>query len=176
VGVQVQQEQAARADKQQRASVNHGAPAVAATTKPGAFKESGVVRTREAGGAHKPTPRPENNASKPAIHPNDLPRTDRPASPNTGISKQDLKYQQQQEKLQAKQQKDLQNLQQKQEQEHQQMAKQQADEAKKQQMEERHQQQTQQLQQKHAQQTQQLHQRQQPSPPPPHQNENKPPH
>ena len=176
VGVQVQQEQAARADKQQRASVNHGAPAVAATTKPGAFKESGVVRTREAGGAYKPTPRPENNASKPAIHPNDLPRTDRPAPPNTGNSKQDLKYQQQQEKLQAKQQKDLQKLQQKQEQEHQQMAKQQADEAKKQQMEERHQQQTQQLQQKHSQQTQQLHQRQQPSPPPPHQNENKPPH
>ena len=64
----------------------------------------------------------------------------------------DQKYQQQQEKLQAKQQKDLQKLQQKQEQEHQQMAKQQVNQAKQQQMEQRHQQQTQQLQQKHAQQ------------------------
>jgi hypothetical protein len=151
VSAQIQNEQAARSDKQQRASVNHGAPAVAATAKPGAFKESGVVRTREAGGTYNPTPRPENNASKPAIHPNDLPRTDRPAPPNTGNPKQDLKYQQEQEKLQAKQQKDVQKLQQKQEQEHQQIAKQQADEAKKQQMEQRHQQQTQQLQQKHDQ-------------------------
>ena len=177
VGVQVQHEQAARSDKQQRASVNHGTPGVAATPKPGALKDNGVVRTREAGGAYNPPARPENNASKPAIHPNDLPRADRPATANTGNPKQDLKYQQEQEKLQAKQQKDLQKLQQKQEQEHQQMAKQQADEAKKQQMEQRHQQQTQQLQQKHVQQTQQLHQRQQPpASPPPRQSENKPPH
>jgi WXXGXW repeat (2 copies) len=180
VSAQVQHQQAARSDKQQRASINHGAPAVAATPKPGAFKESGVVRTREAGGPYNPTPRPgsgNNNTSKPVVHPNDIPHTDRAAPPNTGNSKQDLKYQQEQEKLQAKQQKDLQKLQQKQEQEHQQMAKQQADEAKKQQMEQRHQQQTQQLQQKHSQQTQQLQQRQQPHPsPPPHQGENKPPH
>lgn len=182
VSAQIQHEQTARSDKQQRASVNHGAPAVAATPKPGAFKENGVVRTREAGGPYNASPRPENNTSKnnapkPAVHPNDIPRMDRTAPPNTGNPKQDLKYQQDQEKLQAKQQKDLQKLQQKQEQEHQQMAKQQADEAKKQQMEQRHQQQTQQLQQKHAQQAQQLQQRQQPHPsPPPHQGENKPPH
>jgi hypothetical protein len=178
VSAQIQHEQAARSDKQQRASVNHGAPAVAATPKPGAFKENGVVRTREAGGPynpvpHNPAPRPENNASRPVVHPNDIPRMDRPAPPNTGNPKQDLKYQQDQEKLQAKQQKELQKLQQKQEQEHQQMAKQ-ANQAKQQQMEQRHQQQTQQLQQKHAQQAEQLHQRQQP--PPPRQNENKPPH
>jgi hypothetical protein len=177
VSAQVQHEQTARSDKQQRASVNHGVPSVAATPKPGAFKESGAVQTREAGGAYNPTPRPTNDASRPAVHPSDLPHTDRSAPPNTGNPKQDLKYQQEQEKLQAKQQMDLQKLQQKQEQEHQQMAKQQADEAKKQQMEQRHQQQTQQLQQKHAQQTQQLHQRQQPPPPPPpHESGNKPPH
>ena len=176
VSMQVQHAQAARSDKQQHASVNRGAPAVAATARPGAFRENGVVRTREAGGPYNPPARPGNNAPKPAIHPNDLPRTDRPAPPNTGNPKQDLKYQQDQEKLQAKQQRDLQKLQQKQEQEHQQMAKQQADEAKRQQLEQRHQQQTQQLQQKHEQQTQQLHQRHQPPQPPPHQGENKPPH
>jgi hypothetical protein len=185
VSAQVQQERTARSDKQQRASVNHGAPAVAATPKPGGFRDSGVVTTREAGGPYKPaprsennnnTPRPENNTSRPVIHPNDLPRADRPAAPNTGNPKQDLKYQQEQEKLQAKQQKDLQKLQQKQEQEHQQVAKQQANQAKQQQMEQRHEQQTQQLQQKHDQQTQQLHQRQQPPPSTaPHQSENKPP-
>jgi hypothetical protein len=180
VSAQIQHDQAARSDNQQRASVNHGAPAVAATAKPGAFKESGVVRTREAGGPYNPAPRPENSAAKnnspkPAVHPNDIPRVDRTAPPNTGNPKQDMKYQQQQEKLQAKQGQELQKLQQKQEQDHQQMAKQQANQAKQQQMEQRHQQQTQQLQQKHAQQTEQMHQKQQ-APPPPRQNENKPPH
>lgn len=182
LNAQMQHEQAARGDKQQRASINHGAPAVAATPKPGAFRESGVARTREAGGPYNPAPRPgnnaarpENNTSRPAVHPNDLPRADRPAPPSTGNSRQDLKYQQDQEKLQSRQQKDRQKLQQKQDQEHQQMAKQQANTAKQQQMEQRHQQQTQQLQQRHEQQAQQLHQRQQPAPPP-HQNENKPPH
>lgn len=195
VSAQVQQERTARSDRQQWASVNHGAPAVAATPKPGGFRDSGVVRTREAGGPYKPAPRGENNTaqpsnnrprpennnngSRPAIHPNDLPRADRSAPPSTGNSRQDLKYEQNQQKLQAKQQKDVQRLQQKQEQEHQQIAKQQANQAKQQQLEQRHQQQTQQLQQKHEQQNQQLHQKQQPPParpaPPPHENEKKPP-
>jgi hypothetical protein len=185
VSAQLQHEQAARSNKQQRASINHGAPGVAATPKPGAFRENGAVRTRETGGAYDPAPRPENNVSKnntiknstsnPAVHPNDIPRMDRPPAPNSSNPKEDLKYQQQQEKLQAKQQKELQKLQQRQEQEHQQIAKQQSNDAKHQQMEQRHQQQTQQLQQKHAQQTQQMQQRQQPPPPHPHPNENKPP-
>jgi WXXGXW repeat (2 copies) len=196
VSAQTQHERTARTDRQQWASVNHGAPAVAATPKPGAFRDSGAVTTREAGGPYKPGPRPENNPSRsannaprpennvarpennaprPAIHPNDLPHVDRAAPPNTGNAKLDQKYQQQQEKLQAKQQQDLQKLQQKQEQEHQQIAKQQANQAKQQQMEQRHQQQTQQLQQKHAQQTQQMHERQQPPPSRPSGN-NKPPH
>ena len=183
VSAQVQQERTARSDRQQWASVNHGAPAVAATPKPGGFRDSGAVRTREAGGPYKPalrpennknnnaprpennTRRPENNSSRPVIHPNDVPRANRPAPSNTGNAKLDQRYQQEQEKLQAKQQKDMQKLQQKQEQEHQQMAKQQANQAKQQQMEQRHQQQTQQLQQKHAQQTQQMQQRQQPPAP-----------
>jgi hypothetical protein len=203
VSAQVQHERTARTDRQQWASVNHGAPAVAATPKPGGFRDSGAVKTREAGGPYKPGPRPENNpsrtennpsrpdnrslrpdnnvarpennGSRPAIHPNDLPRIDRPAPSNTGNAKMDQKYQQEQQKLQSKQQQDLQKLQQKQEQEHQQMAKQQANQAKQQQVEQRHQQQTQQLQQKHAQQTEQMQQRQRP-PAPPRGNENKPAH
>ena len=195
VSSQIQHERGARSDRQQWASINHGAPPVAATPRPGGFRDRGAVTTREAGGPYKPALRPENNASRPdnrasrpdnnasrpennssrpVIHPNDMPHVDRAAPSNTGNSRMDQKYQQQQEKLQAKQQKDLQKLQQKQEQEHQQMAKQQVNQAKQQQMEQRHQQQTQQLQQKHAQQAQQMHQRQQP-PAPPHGNGNKPP-
>ena len=173
MAAQTEHEQAARSDQQQRASVNHGAPPVAATPKPGAFKESGGVRTRETGAPYNAAARTEYTAPKPAVHPNDLPPMERPASPNTGNAKQDQKYQQQQEKLQAKQQQERQKLQQKQDQEHQQLAKQKANEAKTQQTEQRHQQQTQQLQQKHAQQTQQLQQKQQP--PASHQSAARPP-
>jgi len=54
VSAQVQHERTARTDRQQWASVNHGAPAVAATPKPGGFRDSGAVKTREAGGPYKP--------------------------------------------------------------------------------------------------------------------------
>ncbi len=157
VAAQAEHVQAARNERDLRASVNHGSPAIAATPKPGAFKDSGVVRGGEAGA------RTESNASRPVVHPRDLPAMERPAPPNTGNAKQDQKYQQQQEKLQAKQQQDRQKLQQKQDQEHQQLAKQKANDVKTQQVEQRHQQQTQQLQQRHTQQTQQLQQRQAPA-------------
>jgi WXXGXW repeat (2 copies) len=50
---QRRQEQAARANRAQFVSVNHGRPAVAAVRKPGEFKGSGVVRARRAGGPVK---------------------------------------------------------------------------------------------------------------------------
>jgi WXXGXW repeat (2 copies) len=162
IAAQTEHVQAARSDPQQRASVNRGAPAVAATPKPGAFKDSGVVRGGGSGARNNAPALTENTTSRPAVHPNDLPAMERPAAPSTGNAKQNQKYQQQQEKLQAKQQQDRQNLQQKQDQEHQQLARQKANETKTQQVEQRHQQQTQQLQQRHTQQTQQLQQRQQP--------------
>jgi hypothetical protein len=162
VTAQTEHAQAARSNRDLRASVNHGAPPIAATPRPGDFKASGVVRAREAG-APNAGGRAENAGSRPAVHPNDLPAMERPAAPNTGNAKQDQKYQQQQEKLQAKQQQERQKLQQQQDKEHQQAQKQQADEARTQQMEQRHQQQTQQLQERHTQQMQQLQQRQAPA-------------
>jgi hypothetical protein len=172
VPAQIQHVQAARANPALRASANHGKPPVAATPRPGALNDQGVVTAKE-GGRNNPPARSENNAARPgsAVHPNELPPTARPTARNTGSTNLDKKYQQQQEKLQAKQDQERQKLQQKQEQEHQRQAQQKANEARKQQLEQQHQQQTQQLAQKHAQQQQKLQERQQP----PRQNPPRPP-
>src|SRR6202795_459175 len=187
VPVQTQHAQAARTNTQQRASVNMGKPAVAATPRPGVFNDRAIVPARAAGGSYTPPanrgakragnqPRPENNnrpsnnagnnsnAARPStpIHPRDLPPATRPSAPNTGNPKLDQKYQQQQDKVFAKQEQERQKLQQKQDQEHQRLTQQHANDARQQQVEQRHQQQTQQLQQRHQQQQQQLQQRQQP--------------
>ena len=190
VAAQVQHVQAARTNTQLRASVNHGKPPVAATPKPAAFSERGVVAAKE-GGRYNPPARTENNApartennagkrtetgnaTRPnAIHPKELPPIERPTAPNTGNPNLDKKYQQRQEKLTQKQDQERQKLQQKQEQEHQRLTQQKADDSKRQQIEQQHQQQTQQLTQKHTQQQQQLQEKQQP--PPQHQNQSKPP-
>ena len=177
VAAQVQHVQAARADTELRASVNHGKPSVAATSKAGEFSGGGV--SHATGGSYNPPARSDNasnrpadnanrpadnNASKPSpVHPNDLPPAEHLAAPNTGDAKLDKKYQQQQEKLSAQQNQERQKLQQQQDKEHQQLAKRNADDAAKQQVEQKHSQQTQQLVQKHTQQTQQLQQRQQPA-------------
>jgi hypothetical protein len=186
VAVQTQHAQAARTNPEQRASVNMGKPMVAATPKPGDFKDRAVVPAKAAGAPYTPpanrgrsqprengsaplpensAPRPENNAARPGtpVHPRDLSPAARPSAPNTGNAKADEKYQQQQEKVFAKQEQERQKLQQKQDQEHQRLAQHNANEARKQQVEQQHQQQTRQLQQKHEQQQQKLQQRQQPA-------------
>jgi hypothetical protein len=167
VAAQTEHIQAARSNPELRASANHGKPPIAATDKPGELKGGGAVAAREAGTVHEPA-RPESNAPRvnPAIHPSDLPRTERPATPSTGNPNLDKKYQQQQQKLQTKQDQERQKLQQKQDQDHQKLEKQKVDDAKKQQVEQKHQQQTQQLAQRHTQQQQQLQQRQQAAPHP----------
>src|SRR4029077_15104825 len=53
--VQIQQQQDARANRSQLASVNHGQPPVAATPKPGAFSGSGVVKASRAGALYTPS-------------------------------------------------------------------------------------------------------------------------
>ncbi|MGB2677427.1 MAG: hypothetical protein WAN12_10140 [Candidatus Acidiferrum sp.] len=177
--VQTQHEQAARANPQQRASVNTGKPPIAATPRPGGFNDRGAVPAKEAGAPYTPAnragnpARSENNAARPstAVHPRDLPPVARPSTPNTGNPKLDKKYQQQQNQQIAKQQQERDKLQQKQDQEHQKLAKQNASEGQKQQVEQKHQQQTQQLAQKHTQQQQKLQTKQQP----PSQNSAKPP-
>ena len=175
--------QQARSNPQLRASVNHGKPPIAATPRPAAFNDRGVVPAREGGAIHG-GPRnagrgnagpgnapPGNNPSHArAVHPNELPPVERPAPPNTGNANRDQKYQKQQEKMFAQQEKDRQKLQQQQEREHQQLARQNANEAQRQQTEQRHQQQTEQMMQKHSEQQQRMQQRMpQPrsAPPPP---------
>jgi hypothetical protein len=186
VAAQTQHYQAARANPELRASANHGKPPVAATPKPGAFRDRAVVPAKEAGGRYNPPPnrgegrphgnsdvprpgnnvprpgnnasRPENNVPRPSVpgHARDLQPHEHPNPPNTGNAKQDQKYQQREEKLYQKQEQEHQRLQQRQEQEHQQLARKNADEARRQQIEQKHQQQTQHLEQKHGQQQQKL--------------------
>jgi hypothetical protein len=175
IAAQSQHVQAARSNPNLRASVNHGRPAIAATARPGEFSGRGVVQAKEAGAPYRPAEnraaearpesRPESNPARPAIHPNDLPRAERPAPPNTGNAELDQKYQQQQAKLSAQQDKERQALQQKQDQEHQRLAQQKAGQAQTDQLEQKHQQQTQQLQQRHATQQQKLQARQAPPKP-----------
>ena len=169
VGAQTQHWEAARGNRELRASVNQGRPPIAATGRPGEFSGHEVVNAREAGAPYHPpaersgtAPRGGNAGFGSAVHPKELPPFERPAAPNTGDTNRDRKYQQQQDKLFAKQEQERQNLQQKQEQEHQRMERQNAGQPQRQQMEQRHQQQTQQMQQKHVQQQQHLQDRQQP--------------
>ena len=168
VAAQAQQLQAARANRDLRASVNQGKPPIAATQRPGAFNQN-TVGAREAGGRYEPPANRGANAARPAVHPNELPPLERPAAPNTGNPKLDQKYLQQQQKLYSSQNQQRQKLQQQQQKEDQNLARQNANTAQRQQVEQRHQQQTQQMQQRHLQQQQQMQQKQQP----PHQPESR---
>lgn len=166
VAEQTQHRQAAQENPEMRASRNQGKPPIAATPKPGAFNDKGVVRAREAGapyhppaaGARMPTRGNGGTAGATAIHPKELPPSQHPAAPNTGNPNLDKKYQQQQEKLIARQEQERQKLQAKQDKDHQKLRG--ANEPKKQQLEQVHQKQTQQLQQRHAAQLQSLQRRQ----------------
>jgi hypothetical protein len=150
VAAQTEHAQAARANPQQRAGVNHGKPAIAATSKPGNFSDRGAAAAKDAG---EPS-RSSGAAAEPraAVHPKDLPPITRPAPVNSGNAKADKKYEKQQDKLIAKQTQERQKLQQKQEAEHQSNTY----KANPQQVEQKHQQQTQALSQRHVAQQQSL--------------------
>lgn len=193
VAAQTQHVQSARANPELRASSNQGKPPIAATSRPGAFRESGAVAAREGGAVHNApataqnnnrpntqTTRPntdtnrppaETNRPSPTVHARDIPPAQHIAAPNTGNANTDRKYQQQQDRLQTQQVKERQALQTRQEQDHQRLPQKPANEPKQQPLEQKHQQQTEQLAQKHTQQQQQLQQRQQPAQ---HQNQPKP--
>ncbi|HLK04512.1 MAG TPA: hypothetical protein VKT53_08740 [Candidatus Acidoferrum sp.] len=195
VAEQSQHVQSARSNPELRSSTNHGKPPIAATSKPGAFRENGVVAATEGGAVHAPstsshnnirpaseTPRPaaesnqsapesarpaaESNRPNPTIHARDLPPVEHVAAPNSGNARQDQKYQQQQQKLETQQSSERQKLQARQDQDHQRLPQKPANEPKQQPLEQRHQQQTEQLAQRHTQQQQQMQQRQQPAPRP----------
>ena len=120
VAAQTQHVQAARSNPVLRASSNQGKPPIAATPKPGAFNDRQVIPAKQAGAPYKPTAKPATGGQVPTerqatgagnsgaptnqgVHPKDMPPHPRPVTPNTGNSKQDKKYQQQQEKLYAQQ-------------------------------------------------------------------------
>ena len=69
VAAQTQQVQAARSDRQLRASVNQGKPPVAATPKPGDFHDRAVVPAKQAGGAYNPPPNRAAEQAKPTLRP-----------------------------------------------------------------------------------------------------------
>jgi len=193
VAAQTQHVQSAHTNPELRSSANHGKPPIAATPKPGAFRDSGAVAAREGGAIHSAPPasannndRPSNETARPstespgqnaetarpnaettrpspATHAKDLPPAEQVAAPNSGNAKRDQKYQQQQQKLQVQQVSERTKLQTKQEQDHQRLPQSPANAPRQQQLEQKHQQQTQQLAQKHTQQQQQLQQRQQPA-------------
>jgi hypothetical protein len=173
VAAQTQQVDAARSNRDLRASVNHGTPPIAATPKPGAFNDRDVAPTREAGAVHNettardnvtpdraPSGAPHNGgpapAAHPVVHPRDLPPPEKATAPNTGDAKLDQKYQSRQDKLAATQAQDYQKLQSKQDQQDQALVRKNANDAAKQQTELQHAQQTQMMQQRHVQQSQNL--------------------
>ena len=153
VAAQTEHAQAARTNPEQRAAVNHGKPAIAATSKPGDFSAGGAVAAKEAGESSRSV----GATAQPrvAVHPKDLPPITRPAPVNSGNAKADKKYEQQQDNLIAKQTQERQQLQQKQDNEHQRTAN-----VNTQKLEQKHQQQTQNLVQKHTSQQQSLQSRQ----------------
>lgn len=155
VAAQVQHENSARDNRELRATVNNGRPPIAATPRPGAFNDHEAVGAREGGAVHTEE---ESHANVPPSHARDL-QPQKFTPPNTGNSKQDAKYQQQQEKLANQQARERQNLQQKQEQEHTRFN---GNDQQRQQMETRHQQQTQKLATRQTQQAQRVQSRQQP--------------
>jgi hypothetical protein len=180
VAEQTQHVDSARGNSELRASANRGKPPIAATARPGAFKDSGAVAAREGGAVHTAPAASSNNNARPnaetplptttettrpspSVHARDLPPAEHVAAPNTGNARQDQKYQQQQQKLQIQQVNERQKLQTRQEQDHQRLPQSPANEPRQQPLEQQHQQQTQQLAQKHTQQQQQLQQRQQPA-------------
>jgi hypothetical protein len=153
VAAQTEHAQTARANPELRASVNHGNPAITATSRPGELAEH-AAPAKQPAEAPRAGARGDANVAHAPVHPSDLPPIARPAPVNSGNPSADKRYEQQQDKLIAKQTQERQNLQQRQEAEHQQKPNAPPE------LEQKHQQQTQQLSQKHAAQQQKLQTRQ----------------
>jgi len=156
VAAQNEHAQSARTNPEQRASVIHGGAAAPAARPENSRPETARPEAARPETARPENARPENAATRPVVHPNDLPARQPFTAPNTGNAARDQKYQQQHDQLIVKQDQQRQQLQQQQDQDHQRQASQNTNEAGKQQLEQQHQQQTQKLQQKHTQQEQKM--------------------
>jgi hypothetical protein len=150
--IQVQHRQAAMANHALLASVNHGRPPIAATSKPAEFNEPGVAKASAAGSIEK-TSRAvvATPAGKRApVHAADLPAVVHQAVPNTGNVERDKINQQEQDQLRDSQEKQRQDLQQKQASDHERAAQESPASANVKQLEKQHQAQTQALAQRHT--------------------------
>jgi hypothetical protein len=78
VGAQNQHIQAARGDRELRASANHGKPPIAATARPAAFSGGGVVAARAGGNYNPPANRGGGTANRPANENNRAANNNRP--------------------------------------------------------------------------------------------------
>ena len=117
----------------------------------------------------------ENNNRPTYVHPNDLPKANRPDRPPTsGNAKADQKYDKRSDNMYKKQEQERQDLQRKQEQQHARAEQQRANDARRQQMEHQHQQQTEKLEQRQQQQQEKM-QRQAPQGKPEPQPQQQPP-
>jgi hypothetical protein len=150
--VQVQHRQAAMADHSLLASVNHGKPQIAATSKPGVLSGPGVVKASAAGAPEKASRTVATGPAKEPfpVHAVDLRPLAHQVAPSTGNAERDKLNQQQQDELRDSQEKERQELQQKQSADHEQAAKQPATSANVKELEQQHQAQTQALAQRHT--------------------------
>lgn len=174
VAAQTQHVQEARSNPELRASRNQGKPPIAATARPGELKGEGAVPAREAGGEYHAAPNQGHNqgdGARPGANPGGVtggPGHAKDVQPHqmtppasSGNTKQDQKYQQQQQKLVDQQNKEHQKLQAQQEKDDQKAQKSQ-NQQRQQMTEQQHQRQTQQMEDRHSQQTQQMQERQAP--------------
>jgi hypothetical protein len=142
--LQVQHRQAAMANHSLSASVNHGKPEIAATSRPAEFTAQGAVKTSSA-----PVATPAEKRAP--IHAADLPVVAHQALPSTGDVQRDKVNQRQQDDLRDKQETQRQALQQQQAADHERAAKLPSTSANVNELEQQHQAQTQALAQRHTQ-------------------------
>jgi hypothetical protein len=149
-GVQLQHRQAAMVNPALSASLDHGKPAIAVTSKPAELNGRGVVPGASAASpeeASKATALAEKRAP---AHAADLPPVAHQGAASTGNIERDKVNQRQQDELRNSQDKQRQELQQKQAADHEQAAKQPSTSANVKELERQHQAQTQALAQRHT--------------------------
>jgi hypothetical protein len=150
--VQIQHRQAAMGSPALLASVNHGKPEIAATSKPAELNRPGVVKVSVAGSAEKAS---RTVAAAPTemrfpVHAADLPPIAHQAAPGTGNAERDKVNQGQLDDLRDSQEYQRQELQQRQAADHERAAKQPSTSANLNELEQQHQAQTQALAQRHT--------------------------
>jgi hypothetical protein len=150
--LQMQHRQAAMANHSLSASVNHGKPEIAATPRPAALNDPGVLKATSAGSSQVASKAlvAESGQKHFPVHAADLPPVAHQAAPSTGNADRDKVNQQELDTLNDSQEKQRQALQQKQAADHASAAQQPASSVNDKALEQKHQAQTQALAQRHT--------------------------